>query len=424
MFLTNPNLSGRKGAAMTHFVILFFIGLVFGAPVRAITMDEAVNQALKNNPEFQTLRLEDEVTKSQLEKARLPLIANPIVESYLSGKEKPQEEGGGKYTNYGLKLSQEFEIAGQRGLRIDIAEKELSRIALEIRDKERTLTYEVKDAFSRALAAKRKEELTRQVVTLQEDLLNFTRVKFQSGEVSGLEVNLAEVELSKSKRELLLATREYHEALLGMQGLMGGKPDIDLNLVGELSSGLLSLPDREDLKKLIQSPRPDMKAVLTEVDKTKTAIDLAQKGIVPNIVLGGFYNRDELRNDLGVSVSISIPLFDRKQAERKEAKVRAAQARVKQAGLERRIDREFEEAYNTLSSSQKELLLFKKEILDKSLENLVLLNLAYKEGKIGFFNVRLAQKETIETQFAYLDTLFRLQRARHAMERTIGGDLK
>jgi cobalt-zinc-cadmium efflux system outer membrane protein len=167
-----------------------------------------------------------------------------------------------------------------------------------------------------------------------------------------------------------------------------------------------------------------MKAALIEVDKTKTARDLAQRSLIPNIVLGGFYNRDELRNDLGLSVSISIPLFDRKQAEKKEALARAAQARVKQAGLQRTINREVEEAYNALVSAQKELSLFRKEILDKSLENFGLLNLAYKEGKIGFFNLRLAQKDTIETQFAYLDTLLRARRAVNALERATGGDLK
>ena len=67
-----------------------------------------------------------------------------------------------------------------------------------------------------------------------------------------------------------------------------------------------------------------MKAATLEVDKTKTALDLAQRGAIPNIVLGGFYNRDEMRNDLGLSLSISIPLFDRKQAEKKEAPARAA----------------------------------------------------------------------------------------------------
>ena len=389
-----------------------------------ITSNEAVDQAIRNNPDLQALRLEKEVAKGRLEKAGLPLIANPLIESNLSGKDKLQEEGGGKYTNYGFKLSQEFEIAGQRGLRIAIAEKELARIVLGIKDKERVLAFEVKESFTRALAAKKKKELTGQVVQLQEDLLNFTRMKFQAGEASGLEVNLAEVELSKSKRDLLLADREYLEALLGIQALQGGPPDQTLNIEGDLASEPLYLPDPGAFKMPALSERPDIKAASLEVDKTKTAMDLAQRNTVPNIVLGGFYNRDEMRNDLGLSLSISIPLFDRKQAEKKEAQVRAAQARVTRAGLERAVDREFEEAYNALTSSQKELSLFKKEILDKSLENLALLNLAYREGKIGFFDVRVAQKETVETQFFYLETLSRARRAVNILEKVTGGNSK
>ena len=213
-------------------------------------------------------------------------------------------------------------------MRVTIAEKGLARIVLEIKDKERVLAFEIKESFTQALAAKKKKELTGQVVRLQEDLLNFTRMKFQAGEVSGLEVNLAEVELSKSKRDLLLADREYLEALLGIQALQGGPPDQTLNIEGELALDPLTLPDPVGIKKPTRSERPDMEAASLEVDKTKSALDLAQRGAIPNIVLGGFYNRDEMRNDLGLSLSISIPLFDRKQAEKKEAQARAAQARV------------------------------------------------------------------------------------------------
>jgi outer membrane protein, heavy metal efflux system len=389
-----------------------------------ISISEAINQALRNNPDLQALRLEEGIAGGRLEKAKLPLTSNPVMESYVSGKEKLQEEGGGKYTNYGIKLSQEFEIAGQRGLRIDIAQKEIARLALEIKDKERVLSFEVKEAFARALAAKKKEVLTRQVVSLQEDLLNFTRMKFQGGEVSGLEVNLAEVELGKSQKDLLLAGREYLDTLLVLQGLMGSGSEPSLDIEGELSPGIIPLLDKASLEKPLQTNRPDIKAASIEVDKAKTGIELADKNAVPNIVLGGFYNRDELRNDLGVSFSVSIPLFDRKQAEKKEARVRAAQARVKKAGLERTINQEFEEAYNALTVSQRELSLFKKEILDKSTENLGLLNLAYQEGKIGFFNVMQAQKDTMDTQFAYLDTLLRARRALNALEKAKGGDLR
>ncbi len=405
--------------------VWFFIVLLLSFPVPdayPLTVDQAVNQALQNNPDLQVRRLEVEVAQGKLGKAKIPLIANPVMESFVSGKDRPQEEGGGKYTNYGLKLSQEFEIAGQRGLRISLAEKELARLVLEIKDKERVLAFEVKEAFVRALAAKRKKELTGQVVGLQEDLLNFTRLKFQAGEASALEVNLAEVELSKSQKDLLLAAREVLEALLGMQALVGGPTALTLNIEGELASDPLSFPDAGVIRKPTPSERPDLKAAVLEVDKTTTAMDLAQRNAIPNIVLGGFYNRDEMRNDLGLSLSFSIPLFDRKQAEKREAQARAAQARVTRAGLERAVDREFQEAANALTSSQKELALFKKEILDKSLENLALLNLAYREGKIGFFEVRVAQKETVETQFAYLETLSRARRAMNILEKVTGGN--
>ena len=390
----------------------------------SITIENALDEALNKNPDLQALRLEEKVAEGRLGKARLPLASNPVMESYVSGKDKLQEEGGGKYTNYGLKLSQEFEIAGQRGLRIDMAEKEIARLALEIKDKERMLRFEVKEAFARALAAKKKEAMARQVVLLQEELLYFTRLKFQGGEVSGLEVNLAEVELSKSKKDLLWAGKETLDALLSLQGLMGIGPDPSLDIEGELSPVIIPLPDKASLGKTLQTGRPDIKAASIEVDRAKTGVELAHKSAVPNIVLGGFYNRDELRNDVGVSFSIAIPLFDKKQSEKTEAQVRASQARVKKAGLEKTLNQEFEEAYNALAATQRELLIYKKEILEKTTENLGLLNLAYQEGKIGFFNVRQAQKETMDTQFAYLDTLLRAKRALNALEKATGGDLK
>ena len=136
------------------FPILLVLCLV--KSVYPMSVNEAANQALRDNPDLQALRLEKEIIRGQLEKAKLPLTSNPVIESNLSGKDKPQEEGGGKYTNYGFTLSQEFEIAGQRGLRIDIAEKDLSRLSLDIRDRERVLTFEVKEAFTRILAAKKK----------------------------------------------------------------------------------------------------------------------------------------------------------------------------------------------------------------------------------------------------------------------------
>jgi len=401
-------------------LLMFFLA----APAYSMTVEEAVQNALTHNPDVQALRLEEGTADGRLEKARLLLSNNPTIEGNLSKKDRPEGETGGAYTNYGFKLSQELEVAGQRGSRIAVAENEFNKVKAEIKDKERVLIAEVKDTFAKVLAIKKKNGLAREIVSLKEELLGYTKIKFQAGDISGLDVNLAEVELSKAKRDLLQSEREYRESLLALQGLIGGSPDLSLSLQGDLPSDVPALPDKQSLKELANSGRPDAKATLFEVEKTKAALKLAKKEVIPNVTLSGFYDRDELRNVAGLAVSIPFPLFDRKQAERKEASARAEGAKIKSAGLQKTIEREVEQAYSDLAAAIEELNLFKKEIIVKAAENLMLLNLAFKEGKVGFFEVRLAQKDTIEAQFAYIDAQTKTQLALNAIEKTTGGALK
>ncbi len=391
---------------------------------KELTLKQAVTLALEKYPEFQALRLEEESAKGQLKKTLLPLINNPEVEGSFSKKDRPDEEGGGKFTNYGVKLSQEFEIAGQRGSRIDVAEKELARVKSKIRDNERILIAEVKDAFTEALSLKKKSRLAREVVSLNEELLGYTKIKFESGDVSWLDVNLSEVELSKARKELLLTERHYRESLLALQKLLGLSPDMSFAIAGDLPSEAPALPDTETLKAWALSHRPDSKAAEFEVEKTESALDLVKKEAFPNITLSGFYEKDEGRNAVGMEISVPLPIIDRKQAEKKEAFVNAEVAKIKAAGLRKSIERELDQALIDIAAAIEELSLFRKEILVKASENLVLLNLAFKEGKIGFFEVRLAQKDTIDAQFAYIEAQTRAQRALNAIEKISGGAVR
>ena len=392
--------------------------------IKELTLEQAITLALEKYPDLQTLRLEEESAKGRNEKAQLLLINNPTIEGAVSKKDKPEEEGDGKFTNYGFKLSQEFEVAGQRGVRIDVAEKELARMRSEIKDKERVLISDVKDAFARSLALKKKSILAREIVRLNDELLGYTKIKHEAGEVSGLDVNLSEVELSKAKKELLLAEREYRESLLALQGLLGLSPDMSFAIEGDLPSEAPALPDKGALKTLALSHRPDSKAAAFEMEKTEFALKLVKKEAFPNITLSGFYDRDEDRNVVGLEISIPLPFFDRKQAEKKEAFAKAEGAKIKAAGLKKTIEREIDQALNDIISAIEELSLFRKEILVKAAENLNLLNLAFKEGKIGFFEVRLAQKDTIEAQLAYIEAQTRAQLALNAIEKTTGGAVK
>ncbi len=405
-------------------LIIFACGIsLLAQSAHALTLNEAVETALKNNPGIQAVRLEEGAAQGRLDQAGLLLRSNPVIEGGVSRKDT-LPGGGEKVKNYGLRLSQEFELAGQRGLRVDAARSGWEKANQDIRDRERVLVAAVKDAFARALAAKRKIELAGEAVTLQEELVASAAVKFQTGDISALEQNLADVELGKSRRERMLAEREQREALLGLQELLGVKPTLSFSIEGELPSETSVIPDRDKLREAVVLQRPDVQSAVAEVRQAKASMRLAGREAIPSVTVSGFYNKDDKLNEGGVMFSFPLPFFDRKQADRKEAAAKAGQALIKQASLERTIGRELEEAHANLIAAAEELSLFKKDVLGKAMENLGLMNLAFKEGKFGFFEVRLAQRDTIDAQFAYLESQVRLQLALNAWEKATGGSLK
>jgi cobalt-zinc-cadmium efflux system outer membrane protein len=396
---------------------------LFVHTAHAVTLNEAVETALKNNPGIQAVRLEEGAARGRLDQAGLLLRSNPVIEGSLSKKDT-LPDGGEKAANYEVRLSQEFELAGQRGLRIDAARSGMDKVAQEIRDRERILIAGVKDAFARALAAKRKIELTDEALRLQEELADSAAIKFQSGDISALEQNLADVELGKARRERMLAERAQREALLGMQELLGLKPSAGFSVEGELPSEAPIIPDRGTMAAAAALHRPDVRSAAAEVRQARSAMKLAGREAIPSVTVSGFYNQDDKLNEAGVMLSFPLPFFDRKQADRREAAAKAGQALIRQASLERVIEGEIEAAHADLAAAAEELSLFKKDVLGKAMENLGLMNLAFKEGKFGFFEVRLAQKDTIDAQFSYLESQVRLQLALNAWEKATGGSLK
>ncbi len=407
-------------AVIALTLIMFFAAR---APALPLTLDEAVTIGLKNNPEMQSFRLEEEAALGQMRKASLPPFSNPTIEGSLSRQTRAPGEPGGAFRNNQVSLSQSVEIAGQRGLRMEAASNNLERSRFDIRDLERTLRADIKDAFAQALFLRGKEALMKEYLRLQEELAELVSAKFEAGDVAALEVNLSRVELARAQRDVIAASTEYNNSLASLRRLIGLEADSTVTVEGDLAAGLPPLPERETLFTRIDG-RPDLKAAEAEARRSRAAEMLARREMIPDVTWSVFTGRAEGGNETGAALAISIPLFDRKQGERMEAKARLSQARTRQVAVTRTAQKEVAESYATAVSSLRELDLFKQAILGRTLENLDLLQLAFKEGKISFYDVRVAQKETFETRNAYLQTLLTAQRAYNALERAIGGELR
>ena len=186
--------------------------------------------------------------------------------------------------------------------------------------------------------------------------------------------------------------------------------------IGRISRTRVHLPDVQT------HPRP--RSAEAETKRSEATERLVRRELVPNLVWSVFTGKTEGGDEKGATLGVTIPLFDLKQGERMEAKARVSQARAREVGVTRTAQKEIEESYTAAASSLRELDLFKQAILTRTTENLDLLQLAFKEGKISFYDVRIAQRETIETRKAYLQTLLAAQRAYNALERAVGEELR
>ena len=125
-------------------------GLTPGAAgADALTLDRVLELARQNNPELLAARQEAEIARGRLTKARYWNQFNPQIEG---GAAQRHFDAGGTDVQPSGGLSLELEVAGQRGKRIEEADRNLARVDAEIANTERlTLAQVKKGLLPRAL---------------------------------------------------------------------------------------------------------------------------------------------------------------------------------------------------------------------------------------------------------------------------------
>lgn len=417
----------RYGRHMKWWEMLLFINIVLlptpslGQESLSVTLPDALARVKEKNPELLAARQELEIARGRLVKAQYPNQFNPALGG--GAAQRHFSTGPGGSTDFDLTLSQELEVAGQRGKRIEEAEKNLARVTQQVKDRERLTVGQVKDAFYRSLYLKRRLELFQTVETLNRRLRDIAASRFQAGDVAKMEVNVAEVRLGQARKDTIVAGRDYRNALQELERLLGIEPVGRLTPNGQLT--IHPQPFQPDhLLQMALENRPDLQAAVTEQQRVAAETALTRRLIVPNPTLQAFYRREEGGQTItGGALSFPLPLFDRKQAELTQLAGRAGQARYERQGTELRIQQEVRDALRSYEAAREEVAVFEIAVLDRAAENFQLIETAYREGKIDLFQVVVVQNDLVNAQLSYADSLWDYWAAHTALERAVGQDL-
>ncbi|MDT7040711.1 TolC family protein [Candidatus Nitronereus thalassa] len=390
--------------------------------VESLTVEQAVKTALERNPDLLAIRQEVEVARGREVRSRLFNRFNPSLNGQAWNRNNP---GSGNESDFQVTLSQEVEVAGQRGLRREAATRSVTRVEAQVKDRERVITGQVTRAFFQALTLKKRLELRKEIEKLNLRIRNASKARFKAGVAPIMESNLAEIRYGQSRKETFVAEALFQNALVDLRRLLGWEPDRSIELSGQLrnSPKAVLLPD---LLQSAQAQRPDLIAAKREVARVKAAMDLTRRLIVPNPTFQGFYQTETEGPEgaskiVGGGVSIPLPLFDRKQGELVTQGGELNRSRHQVVAVTRNIEREVETAFQAYQAALQSVEVFEAEVLDRIDENFRFIEISYREGKIGLLQLIVVQDDLITAQLSYVDSLGQFRAAETNLAQAVGG---
>jgi len=367
-----------------------------------VNLEECITIALEKNLQIAAARNSLGTAEADRIKASLLFPSNPKIISRVGERDSPD---GNKTTDYMFRLSQEFQVFGQRRKRINVSDKLIERVKFEIADVERNVIAQVKTNFYESLTALEILKLREYVESIFEKLWDATRERYKAGAISALELNSIKIGYGQARQQFLVAKSNYQNSLLSLKLLLGMPNEEPLNIDGKLSYEKLQT-SMEDILVSAYKIRPDLKAVEFEKERASQEVSLRKAERVPNPNLSAFFAREERTDDIiGGFVSVSIPVWDRKQSELKRARTAKSTADINIRNRRLVIQKEVAAAYRTFMAAKGGIAIYTDEIIPQVDESLELNEISYKEGKINFIGFLTVQKTLLEARAAYLNAL-------------------
>lgn len=389
-----------------------------------MTVQEAVDIALRNNAELIAMRKEAEAGEALLRQAGLR--PNPSVELSSS------RQIGGPDNSYMIEGSLPLELGGRRSGRIRVAERELEIRRYAVAERERQLAGDVLDKFGESLAAIFKLRFTEEILGVVTENYGLVSAQVGEGRRPPLEQNMELVELNRIRamRETSEATVELR--LLELRNLLGMAPEERLALRGDFDRLNEPVPPEIGAVDRALQTRPDLMGARTvELLAAARAEQARAEGRIDADVMLGYQQMRSGFPLLGIEehtgallpidskfkfftfgVKLMLPVRNRNQGMVAAALLEGEAARSRREFGELTVRREVAAAYVRYNRAVRAKEIYRVGVRDQAAANLDVVRQTYELGSTTLLDYIAEQRRFIETENGYIDAQLEVYLAR------------
>jgi outer membrane protein TolC len=289
-------------------------------PLAAQNTESVLGQIEENNTTLKALRETAEAEKSG-NRTGIYLSGPEVGVNYLWGK--PGETGN----RIDISVTQSFDIASLLGMKGRVADGQNDLVELRYRADRMSIMLEAKQYCIELIYynALRRELDVR--LSHAETIAEGYRSRMESGDVSRLEYNKVQLNLSTVQGEISRVDVERNALLSGLKRLNGG---IDV-VLDDYRYGEITLPlDFDDWFAQAAERNPALEYARQEVEVGKKQLSLSKASNLPVISAGYMSEKVTGQRFQGVTLGVSIPLWENKNRV-KQARASVTAARLRES---------------------------------------------------------------------------------------------
>jgi cobalt-zinc-cadmium efflux system outer membrane protein len=302
-----------------------------------------------------------------------------------------------------------FERRNKRGLRFEAAQQGTAIGIAQQSDSERTLLFNLRNAFVGVLQAKAVLRLAQDNLDSYDRILKVSRDRFQAGDIARIDLDRLELQRLQYESDRQTALVNLRTTKINLLALLDDRRPVDsFDLEGpyDFREDLLSL---DDYRKDALDARPDLRAAMLTVKQAETNYRLAEADGSTDPTIGvwfthnGSFNNPDALNTLGASVSIPLRIFDRNQGEKLRTKIDIRRNEKLRAGVEIQVYSDVDSAYATLSSDIDLLKPYKRQYLEEAVRVRDTVLFSYQHGGAALLDFLNAQGEYRAVELNYVN---------------------
>lgn len=389
-----------------------------------LSLNEAIEIGLRNNPEIKQSYEKINEAKGKFWSG----ISLPSPELSINYEYVPTGKNLRNFNERTIEISQSFEfptnyfLYGSKYSNNEESVKKENLLSIL------NVTYKIKSAYHKLIWALDQQKIEHDNLSLAEEFLQKAGIRFNVGEGTNLELLTAKVQytealnnIEKQKNQILLANAELNFAI--------GNPQD--RLANYKPTGNLDFVEFEiDEQKLVNDSfekNPEILISSLSVERASIEKSLAWSSLLPNLNLS--YLKQTLEGNInyyGASFGISIPvwfLFDQR------GKIQEASAgfNISESELEQtrnRILLNIKQAYTQFFNEQKQVQLYRLNLLPQAEEVYTTANKSYEAGEITYIEFLQAKQLLTNSKSNYLKSLLDYHLAILELELAAGFDIK